>query len=45
MGGYVTRYENNFDFLTIRGSGHYVPLYKPMETFEFIYKWIKNEPW
>ena len=21
MGGYVTRYENNFDFLTIKGSG------------------------
>ena len=21
IGGYVTRYENNFDFLTIRGAG------------------------
>ena len=25
MGGYVTRYEGDFDFLTIRGSGHMVP--------------------
>jgi carboxypeptidase C (cathepsin A) len=25
MGGYVTRYEGGFDFLTIRGSGHMVP--------------------
>ena len=24
MGGYVVRYEGNFDFLTIRGSGHMV---------------------
>jgi hypothetical protein len=24
--GYVTRYENNFDFVTIRGSGHMVPV-------------------
>jgi len=29
MAGYVTRYENNFDYLTIRGSGHMVPEYKP----------------
>lgn len=36
MGGYVTRYENNFDFLTIRGSGHMVPEYKPKVTLEFL---------
>lgn len=24
MGGYVLRYESNFHFLTIRGSGHMV---------------------
>ena len=45
MGGYVTRYEGNFDFLTIRGSGHMVPEYKPLVTLEFLSKWLKNEPW
>lgn len=29
MGGYVTRYIGDFDTLTIRGSGHMVPEYKP----------------
>ena len=31
MGGYVTRYEGNFDFLTIRGAGHMVvsPSFRP----------------
>ena len=43
MGGYITRYENNFDFLTIRGSGHMVPLFKPKEAFLFMEKWVKNE--
>lgn len=43
MGGYVTRYEGDFDFLTIRGSGHMVPEYKPAAAFEFISRWIKNE--
>lgn len=33
MGGYVTRYEGNFDFLTIRGAGHMVPEYKPEAAF------------
>jgi len=45
MGGYVTRYENDFDYLTIRGSGHMVPLFKPKEALEFMKKWIQNEEW
>ena len=45
IGGYVTRYEKSFDFLTIRGAGHMVPQYKPKVTFEFIERWLKNEPW
>lgn len=45
MGGYVTRYENDFDFLTIRGSGHMVPEYKPKVTLEFLEKWLKGEEW
>jgi carboxypeptidase C (cathepsin A) len=42
MGGYVTRYEGSFDFLTIRGSGHMVPTEKPAATFAFIQAWMKG---
>ena len=46
MGGYVTRYEHErFDFLTIRGSGHMVPQFKPAQAFEFLSTWLKNEDW
>jgi len=30
MGGYVTRYQGAFDFLTIRGSGHMVCIFHPL---------------
>jgi len=40
MGGYVTRYENHFEFLTIRGSGHMVPTYKPEASFVFLKAWM-----
>lgn len=42
MGGYVTRYEGDFDFLTIRGAGHMVPTYKPQATFAFLKAWISG---
>ena len=45
MGGYVTRYEGDFDFLTIRGSGHMVPEYKSKEMFECLSRWLRNESW
>jgi len=45
MGGYVTRYEGNFDTLTIRGSGHMVPEFKPRAALEFLSRWLKNEEW
>ena len=44
MGGYVTRYERDrFDFLTIRGSGHMVPQFKPEPALEFLRAWIHGE--
>ena len=46
MGGYVTRYEHErFDFLTIRGSGHMVPQFKPAQAFEFLGAWLRGEDW
>ena len=44
MGGYVTRYADaHFDYLTIRGSGHMVPQFKPAAAFEFLRSWLKDE--
>lgn len=43
VGGYVTRYEGDFDFLTIRGAGHMVPTYKPEATFAFFQAWILGD--
>ena len=42
MGGYVTRYAGDFDFLTIRGAGHMVPTYKPAASFVFLNAWLQN---
>lgn len=43
MGGYVTRYEGQLDFLTIRGAGHMVPTYKPTATFTFLEAWLNKK--
>jgi len=42
MGGYVTRYTNDFDYLTIRGSGHMVPGYRPRSALEFMTRWLND---
>ena len=43
MGGYVTRYEHDFDYLTIRGAGHMVPEYQSRSSLEFLKRWLRNE--
>eukprot|EP01065_Artemidia_motanka_P037852 TRINITY_DN46758_c0_g1_i1.p2 TRINITY_DN46758_c0_g1~~TRINITY_DN46758_c0_g1_i1.p2 ORF type:complete len:493 (+),score=153.40 TRINITY_DN46758_c0_g1_i1:76-1554(+) len=43
MGGYVTEYEGDFTYLTIRGSGHMVPEYKPRPAFSFISNWLAGK--
>ena len=43
MGGYVTEYEGDFSYLTIRGSGHMVPEFKPAAAEEMIKRWLKKE--
>ena len=45
VGGYVTRYAGDFDYLTIRGSGHMVPLYRPRVMLSVLERWLDNEDW
>jgi Serine carboxypeptidase len=37
VGGYVTRYNGSFDFLTIRGAGHMVRVRAAFVTTMFFY--------
>jgi|TARA_B110000208_G_scaffold105832_1_gene131273 carboxypeptidase C (cathepsin A) len=43
MGGYVVSYPGDFSYLTIRGSGHMVPEYKPAASLAFISAFVKGE--
>lgn len=43
MGGYVTRYNERFDYLTVRGSGHMVPQYRPEPAFQFLKQWLSGD--
>jgi hypothetical protein len=42
--GYVTRYDGEFDVVTIRGSGHFVPQYKPRAALEMIDRYLSWKP-
>ncbi|KAK3287813.1 hypothetical protein CYMTET_4693 [Cymbomonas tetramitiformis] len=43
MGGYVVEYEDNWTFLTVRGSGHMVPEFKPAAALAFITAFLKGD--
>lgn len=43
MGGYVITYPGDFHYLTIRGSGHMVPEYKPASTLAFLKAFLQGE--
>ena len=43
QGGYVVSYPGDFHYLTIRGSGHMVPEFKPAAAFELLRAWLKGE--
>ena len=42
--GYVTQYEGDFSFVTIRGSGHMVPQFKKKAAFEMLQRFLRGEP-
>ena len=43
MGGYVVSFPGSFHYLTIRGSGHMVPEYKPAATLAFLSDFVSGE--
>ena len=40
----VTSYANDFTFLTVKGSGHMVPQFRPVQAFAMFERMIKNLP-
>lgn len=42
VAGFQIKYSGNIDFVTVRGSGHFVPKDKPIESQQMIYNFIKN---
>ncbi|KAE9549175.1 hypothetical protein FO519_007623 [Halicephalobus sp. NKZ332] len=40
VGGFVTKFSGNLDFVTVRGSGHFVPEDRPREALQLIYNFI-----
>ena len=45
VGGEIVRWKNGFDFVTIRGSGHMVPRFKPYSAYLMMKRWINDETW
>ncbi|KAK4720151.1 hypothetical protein R3W88_018489 [Solanum pinnatisectum] len=43
VAGYTQGYANNLSFLTIKGSGHTVPEYKPREALAFYARWLEGK--
>ncbi|KAL1832208.1 hypothetical protein ACET3Z_001859 [Daucus carota] len=43
VAGYTEGYANNFTFLTVKGSGHTVPEYKPQEALDFYSRWLAGK--
>ncbi|CAO4365638.1 unnamed protein product [Caenorhabditis nigoni] len=42
VAGFQTRFAGNLDFLTVRGSGHFVPEDKPRESQQMVYNFLHN---
>jgi len=42
VAGYLTKYQDNFSFITVKGAGHMVPEYKPVQALEMFSRWLNN---
>lgn len=42
VGGYIERYDG-LDFVTVHGTGHMAPEWKPKEVEKMFSNWIHNE--
>jgi len=42
VAGYVTKYQSGFEFVTVKGAGHMVPEYKPVQALEMITRFFNN---
>ncbi|KAF8015382.1 hypothetical protein BT93_H1017 [Corymbia citriodora subsp. variegata] len=40
VAGYLQGYDSNLTSLTVKGSGHMVPYYKPREALDFYSRWL-----
>jgi hypothetical protein len=45
VAGEIVRWKNGFDLVTIRGSGHMVPRFKPYSAYLMMKHWIGGEAW
>ncbi|EGD81946.1 CPase I A [Salpingoeca rosetta] len=44
VAGYVVEYGSNFQFATVKGSGHMVPQYRPAQAEAMLHRFINNKP-
>eukprot|EP00055_Hartaetosiga_balthica_P000271 m.136129 g.136129 ORF g.136129 m.136129 type:complete len:460 (-) comp10451_c0_seq1:126-1505(-) len=42
VAGYVVEYGPNFQFATVKGSGHMVPQYRPSQALQMFHRFINN---
>jgi serine carboxypeptidase-like clade 1 len=42
VGGYTIKYNSHFAFATVKGAGHMVPEYRPVEAYEMFYRFLSN---